>query len=198
VLICERPKHWGPISEPFKRVDPWHMRDDFLRTNSLVSMETFLNKYGEFSRGTGPRPQVGQKALQDPGADAHTISWKPVLVHPDEIWGHKNAINVALKSGAAKWFERTVLDGVYSRPEFPHFVHTDHLIADAIYTTVTVDFLRGAKFRLCGRKDCALPFKRESRHKRSYCSQYCAHLESVRRNRRQNRRRNRTPLPVQH
>lgn len=186
VLICDRPKHWGPLSEPYNKVDPWSMRDDFLRANSLVSLETFLNKYGEFSRGTGPRPKVDHKAFSEPEANEHAISWKPVIVHPDEIWEHKNAISTALKSGAAKWFEGASagLDGVYSRPEFPHYIHLDHLIVDALYTTITVDFLQGARFRLCKRRDCRLPFKRESRHKRDYCSQYCAHLESVRRNRR--------------
>src|SRR6185312_9287378 len=103
----------------------------------------------EFSRGTGPRVEVSHETQK--------ICWQPEIVHPEEIWRHKQEISSALKAGAAKWFEKSSLE-VYSRPEFPHFVHADHLIVDAIETTITADFLRGAKFRWCNRKDCGLPF----------------------------------------
>lgn len=173
VLICDRPKHLGD-NQPYKRVDPWQMREDFLRTDSLSSLEVFLNKYGEFSRGTGPHVEWNAEG---------NVWWESGIVHPEQIWQRQQTVISALKAGAAKWFEKSRLE-LYSRPEFPHFVHTDHFIAETIETTITADFLRGGRFRLCNRKDCRLPFKCESRHKRSYCSQYCAHLESVRRNRR--------------
>jgi hypothetical protein len=39
---------------------------------------------------------------------------------------------------------------------------------------------QGATFRACARKDCRLPFEISSRHKRKFCTQYCAHITSLR------------------
>ena len=178
ILICERPKHLWDVDEAYRRVDPWRMRDEFLRARTLASLAEFLNKYGHFGRGMQPRADVG--------SEYGRITWKPHIVLPGEIWKHKEAVATGLRSGAAKWFERMHFD-LFSRPEFPHFVHSEHDIQDSLYATITVDFLRGVKFRACARKDCGFLFKLESRHKRRYCSQYCAHLESVRRNRRKKR-----------
>ena len=58
----------------------------------------------------------------------------------------------------------------------------------AILTTIEVDHLRGAKFGACARPDCPKFFEITSHHKRKYCSQYCAHLESLRRMRKRQRR----------
>ena len=58
---------------------------------------------------------------------------------------------------------------------------------DAIFLSAWLDFARGARFRFCKRPDCpkhrpgTVPFELTSRHRRRYCSQYCAHLESMRR-----------------
>lgn len=58
----------------------------------------------------------------------------------------------------------------------------------AILTTIEVDHLRGAKFGACARPDCPKFFEITSHHKRKYCSQYCAHLESLRRMRKRQKR----------
>jgi hypothetical protein len=56
-------------------------------------------------------------------------------------------------------------------------------VLSAILATIEIDHLRGAKFGVCVRSDCPNFFEITSRHKRKYCSMYCAHLESVRRTR---------------
>ena len=61
----------------------------------------------------------------------------------------------------------------------------------ALFLSAWLDFARGARFRFCARSDCpthrkdTVPFELTSRRRRRYCSQYCAHLESMRRNRAQ-------------
>ncbi len=55
---------------------------------------------------------------------------------------------------------------------------------ELLIATTHLDLLRGAKFKVCRRPDCAIPFSVETRHKRKYCSWYCGHIESVRKNRR--------------
>lgn len=184
VLICERPKHLLDSYEAYRRIDPWPMRDEFLRARTLAHLAAFLNKYGAFGTGMEPRADVG--------GEYGRITWKPHIVLPGEVRKHQEAIKSGLKSGAAKWFEHVDFE-LYSRPDFPHFVHTLYDIQSSLYATVTIDFLRGVKFRSCARTDCGLLFKLESRHKRRYCGQYCAHLESVRRTRRKHRRARTSP-----
>ena len=58
-----------------------------------------------------------------------------------------------------------------------------------LFLSAWLDFARGARFRFCARPDCSkhrpgtVPFELTSHRKRRYCTQYCAHLESMRRNR---------------
>ena len=59
-----------------------------------------------------------------------------------------------------------------------------HVLVRGIYRSIlaTVQFklAQGAKFRMCARKDCRLPFEITSRHTRRFCTQYCAHITSLR------------------
>ncbi len=129
----------------------------------------------------------------------------PSIVFPEEIWSVKRwskerdsilpfsepmSLQEIIKWGLVqppeKWLSTSfALLSLYGPGvEFPHV----HIAAGGCYevmlATITIDHLRGTKYRICARKDCGMPFPLESRHKRQYCQQYCAHLESVRRNRR--------------
>lgn len=64
----------------------------------------------------------------------------------------------------------------------PHLLQTDNSLKEAIYTSVTLDFLRGFHFEACARHDCGLPFLVDDKRKQ-FCSQYCGHLVSLRRTR---------------
>ncbi len=52
-----------------------------------------------------------------------------------------------------------------------------------ILATIQFKLVQGARFRVCARKDCRLPFEITSRHKRRFCTQYCAHITSLRQRR---------------
>ena len=54
-------------------------------------------------------------------------------------------------------------------------------VVTAIFATIYIDRLQGAKYGFCARPDCNKPFKIKSRHKRIYCNMYCAHVQGVRR-----------------
>ncbi|MGD0975201.1 MAG: hypothetical protein ABR866_14020 [Candidatus Korobacteraceae bacterium] len=66
---------------------------------------------------------------------------------------------------------------------YPHYVLRATSCRRAILDTIVIDHLRKVQFRLCARPDCRTPFAIESRHQREYCCQYCAHIESVRKQR---------------
>jgi hypothetical protein len=53
----------------------------------------------------------------------------------------------------------------------------------SILAMVQFKVATGAKFRICSRKDCRLPFEITSRHTRRFCTQYCAHITSLRQRR---------------
>jgi len=59
-----------------------------------------------------------------------------------------------------------------------------NLTFPSVLATVQFKLVQGAKFRFCARKDCRLPFEITSRHKRRFCTQYCAHITSLRQRRR--------------
>src|SRR5262249_12894660 len=141
---------------------------------------------------------------------------EPGIVLPDEVWSIGNPVpksdpwgpekmekmvwirtnlvdtqatlRAGLTCGAAKWFDSPLSNIEVRNPgsEFPRFVVRASTCFDVIRTSITIDRVRGTKFRNCARKDCGTPFAIESRHIRNYCCQYCAHLESVRRNRLRN------------
>lgn len=54
---------------------------------------------------------------------------------------------------------------------------------DAILATVYVDKLRGVELQVCALKECNETFEKQSDHGKMYCSNYHAHLASVRRKR---------------
>jgi len=58
-----------------------------------------------------------------------------------------------------------------------------HGILPSILATVQFKLAQGSTFRTCARRDCHLPFEVTSRHKRRFCTQYCAHITSLRQRR---------------
>jgi hypothetical protein len=54
---------------------------------------------------------------------------------------------------------------------------------NAVLLTLQIDLVKGTRFRTCARPDCGIPYPITNRHKRKYCSQYCGHIESLRRKR---------------
>jgi hypothetical protein len=145
---------------PRPTADAWEMRNDFLRINdTMESAIAFLNKWGCWNH---------EKSVGLP-----------------ELIRLRDAVREGLISSPEKWFASQFGHSyIWQRsPAYPFFaLHTDQC-ERAICMTVTIDLLHRVKFKICARRDCGLPFAVSSKHKRKYCTQYCGHLESVRRNR---------------
>lgn len=156
------------LIENIRPSNAWEMRADFLRiTDDMAGALTFLNKWGCWSYRK--------------------------YIKLSELTGLKKAVREALISPPEKWFaSQFAYVSFWQRSAtYPFFaLHTD-MCESAIRMTVTVDLLHKVKHRICARRDCGAPFAISSRHKRKYCSQYCGHLESVRRNRKPKSARNR-------
>jgi hypothetical protein len=148
--------------------DGWDLRDDFLslKADSEAAL-AILNRWGRW------------------------IPWRN-YVDMAEISALQQAVRQALTSPAEIWFR-----SLYASPpmvnsrstEFPYFVVLTDACEAAIRTTTTIDLLKKLKFKSCARPDCPMVFPVTSKHERNYCTQYCAHLESVRRARKSSTQR---------
>jgi hypothetical protein len=139
--------------------DAWQLRDDFLRvTPDAKSVLGLLNRWGRWATSV-----------------AYTLR---------ELLDFREIVRRALLSPPEDWLseEHWTFD-LDQKPEYPYITMETVKCKPAISTTVTMDMLRQVKFETCARPDCGQPFPIISKHKRKYCSQYCGHLESVRRGR---------------
>jgi hypothetical protein len=146
--------------------DAWQLRDDFLRLASSdvssASALAFLNRWGRW--------ETRRYALLH-GLVRFQQKIRRALVSPPDEW-LSSEFNL-LDFDADLDLER--------KSEYPYFTMDTVECKSAISITVTLDLLRQVRFETCARQDCGQPFPITSRHKRKFCSQYCGHLESVRR-----------------
>ena len=158
-----------------RSADAWHLREAFLKLDpDAQDVLGFLNRWGFWNSGT--------------------------KVQLEEILSFQHRIRRALLSRTDEWLsgqETLALfspDDTFSNPEsrlhspdarsgYPNFRIRTYFCHAAISATVTFDLLGRVRFKRCSRPDCRYPFPITSRHRRKYCTQYCAHLESVRRTR---------------
>jgi hypothetical protein len=105
------------------------------------------------------------------------------VVEPEQFWRQQRSLRHAMREGASLWISRNQPEfQLSSRKKFPHFFHEDSTCFEAIINSFTVDFMRGVRVMRCQRADCQNIFEDSHKGKR-FCSQYCGHLTSVRRNR---------------
>jgi len=162
LLVCSG-KTYMTDSDLTKRGSPanaWQLRGEFLRTRlDHAGAVAFLNVWGPWSY-----------------ADYVELS---------DLVRLQQSVRETLTGSAAKWLKSSEsFPSLWRRiPEYPYFALRTNICRDAIRMTVTIDLLKKLKFKKCARRDCAQPFEIQTKHKRKYCTQYCAHLESVRRNR---------------
>jgi hypothetical protein len=170
-----RPKMGNAVPSAYR--DPWAVRELFLQANTEEKVFAFLAENGQFS------------ALLGPGIwDVHSLrycqeAFRFLLQNKPPRWN--KWLNERLQThrqvlATLKLYEsaRTTLNWNEKHPVVS-FEALDSF--SAIYYSIYLDHVRGAQYKFCARSDCAKPFELTSRHVRKYCSQYCAHLETVRR-----------------
>ena len=156
------------------------MRDEFLRLKeSNAALLAFLNRWGPWDRlgalyivePTGFSP----RELGDP---------VPLAVLPSLVWERRRELRSGMLNKPDVWLSDNAAFGTMQRrTSYPYLGITDHTCLQAIETTITLDHLRKTVWRKCARQDCENVFAMNSGHGKTYCEQYCGHLESVRRNR---------------
>ena len=156
-----------------QKFNQWDVREAVMSLNEdPEALLALLERFGIWS------------GSQSPYLDEESGDYDPVIVIPDDVFRERSKlISLIGRNNAAKWFSS--YEGprnFVTRPKYPHYIHLDKSCIDAVRTSVTVDFLRGLGFSTCPRYDC----RRKvfvARKGKVFCSQYCAHIDSVRRSR---------------
>ena len=175
-VLCVYPEGCNLKNRPKARaIDPWQLRHDFLHLkHSSEALLSFLNRSGKWSANT--RPTLNSRYDTAPG-----------FILEEEIWRQQAFVKAALTKDPSEWLEVHPFR-FRPRSKYPHFVHTADDCFGSIIDSITIDFVRRVPFRICKRSDCGTPFAADRKGKQ-YCSQYCAHLVSVRRNRKELKKR---------
>ncbi len=190
--LCGKLTKWDSAYEvKVSELDAWDCRKEFfgLPQNNVARLVMFLNKVGVWSEsGYDPSQTVMSTGVED------VWNFRERLRHGLASPKHFRAGAAANLKPPANLVELSL----QRQWEFPFRfemnkaavgVVTMTNFRDALWATVFADIAAGLKFKPCKRKDCQQLFPIESKHDRDYCSQYCGHLVSQRRNRAQRRRK---------
>jgi hypothetical protein len=155
-----------------RTMDPWKLRSDFLSTRDTYdAVLDFMNRelwfHGPFETFKGfCRWQVFvRRALLLPFGQ-----WSRLA---SEFGALKASLLLGRISVAAKWDGRIPIGEIQ--------VNTP---MEAILMTLRIDKIKDIRYEICVRPDCGEIYEITTKHRRLYCSQYCAHLENVRKLRR--------------
>jgi len=184
-----RPELWpDALKRTGRFTEGWGLVRRFLAldTSNQDAILDFLKETGDFGSpfsvdATDERefqrvPMYAFSAIQD-YVRRMILSGDPALPPP---WPDGRIQNYLLEFKASRFGPQAEVSIGGTRP--------------AIFALVQFELAQGATFKVCARKDCRLPFQIESSHKRKFCTQYCAHLTSLRRRRTAEQRKRRSGL----
>lgn len=178
--------------------EAWQVRDEFLSLKTDQEFLDFLNRVGRFmSVKVGGWVVTGQWDADDftrwqqmfrECLRRSPASWDHVV---EDVFKPKSVRLVRRILFVSRRFTLLLRWKDAQQREWRSSQHIAVLeardLVTAILATIYVDHLHGTKFGFCHRHDCRMPYKIESKHNRKFCSQYCAHLESLRRMRERQR-----------
>lgn len=164
---------WHPRqrSPKFRRLDPWDVRQRFLALDFQDEQKVlaYLNETGPFGE-----PRIHRIGIEAQAREARRVMTEEMLNDK-----HVNIVGESLQTAFCLGADRA-----------PRITLTAHTSMDAIWLSIFLDKAAHIRFAFCQRHDCPkhrtgrVPFELTSFHRRQYCSQYCAHLENIRKLRR--------------
>lgn len=172
--------------------DQTGIRKSFLQIEQqdVADLVKFLNRTGVWERGKRSIP------LSEFWKDQDTIRYLLTDRKPEEFSASRRTVQMT--------FERALLEALYVQSVYhqrwlplpPTIELAVFGTRGCLYLSVWQDLVRKARFRYCAREDCPdygplkSPFE-VTRLDRVYCSQYCAHLVSLRNQRARKKRKRR-------
>jgi hypothetical protein len=173
-LVSKNQRVWpSPLTLMHPReIDAWELRRRFLAVkNDSRAVLDFLNQ----THWHGGRIRNVENFMQ----------WQEVI-REAVVGSHDSSKKL---SGAFDLPTSTLFSDVDARIKWSHARPFGQIDAESSFTaiidTIKLDKMMGLRYDVCKRPDCLAPYRVTSRHRRSYCGPYCAHLENVRRGRKQ-------------
>lgn len=186
---------WVPTMVSLKSVrisDGWELLRQFLKvdTRDDDAILNFLVAHGQFKSPIPPPTKP-------------TIATGPIIASPSQPLLERNRCTILERipkrafANLQEYLRRSLLMGNPTLPNsWEQFQQYSILFArtrtgseavvvvsgvfPSMLATVQFKLAQGATFKACARKDCRLPFEITSRHRRKFCTQYCAHITSLR------------------
>lgn len=162
-------------------IDPWQVRKEFLELRTEPGLLKFLNRYGKWDDLDTPETvndfwelQLAFQQLQD---------FPPHRRRIVQQLGWKRRFTCSLHWEGTPVGSEDCERRERRRAAVALWRVECRTIMDALIGSIQIDLVRGVKDRTCRRSDCRRRFVPRTK-RQEYCTPYCSHLVSVRRNRR--------------
>jgi hypothetical protein len=166
------------IREVAMWLDPWEVRDRFLRLQTAHDIAPFLSDTGEFQKRLGSGQFTTEDLFEIQGIVRYLLTTAP------SKWRIQRPAFRTERIAKLMLWEYRQFKFRFSWSSRSHAVVVETASTlDAILASVFVDHMRQAQFGFCARPDCRRQFELKSRHKRKYCSPDCGHVMAVRESR---------------
>jgi len=171
----------SPCVQNKQAVDATRLSNEFfaLKKDNLEELLQFIRKWGRWDAAHLFYPLKDDGQFRQPGSPNFEFVW------PGLVWEYRDACRDAIRKKPSAWLgspQATI--NTYQQSEPPYFLVKPCDCRQVIEVSITGAMLDKVEFGVCARSDCRRIFKKKSNHRRAYCSQYCAHLVSVRKGRR--------------
>jgi hypothetical protein len=181
--------YWLPkVGAQVDSYDPWEQRGRFfqIKEDDDGALVEFLATVGFFKSsdfGNASEEETMLLASADGLRHSARYSSEETL---ESIWATRRLIENSLRNlnkhtgGLIDFTARIIL--VKGKPRVT--ITTCNFL-DSLLLTLAVDKVQKSKVRRCSRPDCGIPYSSASAHNRKFCTWYCGHIESVRKQRRE-------------
>jgi predicted RNA-binding Zn ribbon-like protein len=183
--------YWSPEDAPAETYDPWEWRGRFFRIKEgdNESLIDFLRAVGLFAAPLlGSDPSEHSTLITAPDGQNHVVRYMQEM-RIESVWGLRSMIENSLRElskHTGKFADFNVR--ILLAKGRPRVTITTCTFYESLLLTLAVDRVERAKVRKCARPDCGILFSNTSAHKRKFCTWYCGHIESVRKQRREGKR----------
>ena len=189
VVFTSSPAHWDLVAEADKSVlvfecknsrqaastlDAEQIREQFLGVQSGSDLKGFLNRVGVFD------PSL--KRFKDLEAWQRLI--RSLMTTQPTSWSELLSTTDPQLANAVLQYRNHVVHFPLDQADHLSVIRASSAL-EAMVATVLLNHMSGIRHAVCNREDCGKLFRFETARERIYCSQYCAHLVSLRRKRRE-------------
>jgi hypothetical protein len=162
--------------DPGRFIEPFAMREQFFGIKTAEDVLTFFQEYGPYQLATPLDTTAVSVTLSS--VLWHRDFYLDALLRPIESGKVYSGESVGVGLMDMYLWQNLQMELTIRQPMQALVPCKD--VQDALRASIFLDWQRAMPWRRCMREDCGMPFEVPSRRAKIYCSQECAHLQSVR------------------